>query len=224
MATLIATDIEDNSWQTEISIPVFVQKDWSAVGAGIACGFCLFLLVIGIFVFRHCTLQKRYKLYDRANSQKYQQNRDDEIMPQNAIKSLRKESVSIRSEKSTNSMSDEKSQNFRKSVIDSDSGRGESSSETHSAKFLDNGTKNLDKSTILTQWCQAECLTLGHSDACWLPRETEQQFIVEVTSNQRTELSVWEETSDYSSHKDESDSGKIYLRQNAVSNREGVIV
>ena len=34
-----------------------------------------------------------------------------------------------------------------------DSGRGDSDSNPET----------------LTDWCQPECLTLGHSDSCWLP-------------------------------------------------------
>ena len=101
---------------------------------------------------------------------------------------------------------------------------------------------------VLGQFCQAECLTLGHSDACWLPRgQNSSHFVVEVTKSsqsQPTALSVWEETSDYSSHNETtiqysennqtskntsktkltSNQSKIVSQSKVLMNNQGVIV
>ena len=61
----------------------------------------------------------------------------------------------------------------------------------------------------LGEWCQTECLTLGHSDQCWLPQAPRNHaYEVEVRGKLLTEqpssLSVWDRTSDYSSHSNRS--------------------
>ena len=230
--TILAIDLEDGESQVEQTILVVASRDWSAVGAGIACGFLMFLIVIVIGVFRNCSV-RRYKLYDRMNQQKNSAvNRTDELL-KHSSESIGKNSISLHSEKEMASLLEVKpdGSSLNHSIppkfgVDSDSGRGESSSETHSRKH--------DSSTVLGQWCQAECLTLGHSDACWLPRgATENHFIVEVTPNsqrQPTALSVWEETSDYSSHNEaesmQNSKLQITTRQPTVAivNNQGVIV
>ena len=226
--TVTAIDAENADWRVDQEILVSSTRDWSAVGAGIACGFLMFIVVLGIVLFRSCSV-RRYKLYDRINQQKALVNRTDELL-KNSSESIGKKSISLHSEKEISSLLDVKPDGSRisrpKSGIDSDSGRGESSSETQSRK--------LDSSTVLGQWCQAECLTLGHSDACWLPRSNaENHFIVEVTPNsqrQPTALSVWEETSDYSSHNETESSQnsklKVTTRKPTVTivNNAGVIV
>jgi len=225
-----ATDAEDHASVVEFAMKIVAKRDWSAVGAGIACGILMFLLVVALVLFRNCAV-RRYKLYDRigqAQAGKPIVNRADEIV-HSSVESMRKKSISVLSEKESNSLLDgansSRSGSRPKSGVDTDSGRGESSSETHSNK--------LDSSTVLGQWCQAECLTLGHSDACWLPRGAmANHYIVEVTSSsqqQPTALSVWEETSDYSSH-GEADSSQNSSSQNSknrnvsVVHNEGVIV
>ena len=227
---ITATDAEDHSSVVEFEMKIVAKRDWSAVGAGIACGILMFLLVVAIVLFRNCVV-RRYKLYDRIGQSQTGKpivNRSDEIV-HSSVESMRKKSISVLSEKESNSLLDgansSRSGSRPKSGIDTDSGRGESSSETHSNK--------LDSSTVLGQWCQAECLTLGHSDACWLPRGAlANHYIVEVTSSsqqQPTALSVWEETSDYSSH-GEADSSQNSSSQNSktrnvsVIQNEGVIV
>lgn len=82
-----------------------------------------------------------------------------------------------------------------------DSGRGDSDSNPDT----------------LTDWCQPECLTLGHSDSCWLPANNQRysgQFAVEVgpdTPKHRlevvvpqaptsTQMPICDRTSDYSSY------------------------
>ena len=99
---------------------------------------------------------------------------------------------------------------------DSDSGRGESESETHSRNH-----KVATSTTLLGDWCQPDCLTLGHSDQCWLPptqiqtnTNSNHAYEVEVTGGkwlagvQASSLSVLESsdrTSDYSSHSEKTD-------------------
>merc|ERR1712176_108473 len=66
---------------------------------------------------------------------------------------------------------------------DSDSGRGESGSETHSRNHL----------AMLGHYCNQDCLTLGHSDACWLPSNSSSKpFEVDVSDkiNQSSSLYV----------------------------------
>ena len=90
---------------------------------------------------------------------------------------------------------------------DSDSGRGESGSETHlGPPWGIAGSGNVH----LSKFCNQECLTLGHSDACWLGPQDAEKYEVEVSRGHVTSLSVsvWDETSDYSSHNEEEKSKK----------------
>ena len=101
-----------------------------------------------------------------------------------------------------------------------DSGRGDSDSNPDT----------------LTDWCQPECLTLGHSDSCWLPpnaaanQRYSGQFAVEVgpdTPKHRLEVVVPQQsqmpqihcdrTSDYSSYNSAGESNQAH--HHAVDNR-----
>ena len=211
---ITAVDQEDFGSRIDHLVLVTAKRDWSAVGAGIGCGVVLFVMFLAVIMFRHCSVQ-RYKLYDRVTLKTHQKallNRSDQIVCKSPHR-FTKTAIDLEKEPIPEAEANTRFGPVRRvksKLHDSDSGRGESSSETQSG----NG--------MLGQWCQPECLTLGHSDRCWLPRlNGENQFIVDVPPATRTKtnsLSVWDERSDscYSSH-NEAENETARQKQNLPS-------
>ena len=200
---ITAVDTEDFSIRVAHKITVIAAGDWIAITAGVSCGIILIAMLGIMILVRHCSV-RRYQFQEKYNSQKIAIiSRTDEILK----KPIEKPSISVEYQKSTpESDLGRRFGNVRRvksKTRDSDSGRGESSSETQSA------------SPLLGQWCQPECLTLGHSDNCWLPRG-KTEFTVDVppsTKPRTSSLSVWDQRSDscYSSHNEAENGDKQHL-------------
>ncbi|CBY33070.1 unnamed protein product [Oikopleura dioica] len=200
--TIVARDVENQSSFVEKTIRISTSGAISAaVGAGIACGVSAVLLVACLVLIRQCQLKKRYKLYDQISRSGKSGNptnqREDQLCTAQSIGTLSETGKSSARHGSIGPISGRH---------DSDSGRGESGSETHLGPPW-TGSNNL---VNLSKFCNQECLTLGHSDACWLGPQEAEKYEVEVSRGHVTSLSVsvWDETSDYSSHNEESEKGK----------------
>ena len=213
--TIVARDVENHASFVEKTIRITTSGAISAaVGAGIACGVSAVLLVACLVLIRQCQLKKRYKLYDQISRSGKSGNptnqREDQLCHQSigtlseAGKSARHGSIGPISGRQ-----------------DSDSGRGESGSETHLGPSW-TGSNNL---VHLSKFCNQECLTLGHSDACWLGPQEAEKFEVEVSRGHVTSLSVsvWDETSDYSSHNEESNAEKKKVNGIRISPKSVVV-
>lgn len=221
---LVVSDGDDSDMKVEQKVKIQVAINFAAVGGGIACGVLSIILIVSILMLKFCH-SHRYKLTEQFNSlrrggpinqgqmKKKMTVSDDAYSRSDMIISDEQgKLVKTRSTRSTSDGSLEglQSHGTQKTLgqkrNDSDSGRGESESDTHS--------RNHHNSILMGDWCQPECLTLGHSDSCWLPQMPKNHYEVEVTKNsqqcQASSLSVWDRTSDYSSHTAGSTSGNDY--------------
>ena len=129
------------------------------------------LLVIALVVIRQCQLKKRYKLYDqisRTAKSGAPSQREDQLCTAQSIGTLSEAGKSSARHGSIGPISGRH---------DSDSGRGESGSETHLGPPWGTSSGNVH----LSKFCNQECLTLGHSDACWLGPQDAEKYEVEVS-------------------------------------------
>ncbi|CAG5076894.1 Oidioi.mRNA.OKI2018_I69.PAR.g8579.t1.cds [Oikopleura dioica] len=191
--TLTVYDGQNTSVAMEYEITVSAAISAAIIGAVAAVAGIFILIVVFIF------LQRRLRAAhnDKMNSSNFG---DNSANSQNISRTDLIIDMKMKSERSGSEgtictargalQMNQKSNSRR---ADSDSGRGESGSETQSRNHL----------AMLGHYCNQDCLTLGHSDACWLPSNSSSKpFEVDVSDkiNQVSSLYVWERTSDYSSH------------------------
>ena len=179
--TIIAADEENLNSRTYVTLTIKASKDWAAIISGITCGILLFLMIISVFLFRNCPIHK-YRFYDRIITKtktSENENRVEQIIetPTSPVKIT----VDI-----SENWTETTSKICSKIKFDSDSGRGDSSSEDQLIKLS------------MGKWCNDECLTLGHSDACWLPRINVENHLSVVTKKKSG--NKWDSDSCYSSH------------------------
>jgi len=218
-------DADNLASVVEYELQVLAPRSYALIGAGIGCA-SVFFIVLGIMcVMKYCNYE-RYKLQNQFNT--LPRGNDDQKMlngtASNGDNYSRSDYIITASEKTAGSHSDCSNLDVRfgarggKAKMDSDSGRGESESETHSRNVKLSNTSVVH----LGDWCQTECLTLGHSDQCWLPQivatSSQSAYEVDVSPhnvanvNCMSSLSVWDKTSDYSSHSNRS-SDKLSQQQ-----------
>jgi len=203
-------DADNLASVVEYELQILAPRSYALIGAGIGCAIVLMIIIGCVLVMKHCNYEK-YKLQNQFNSLARQEDNAQNQKMMNADNYSRSDYIITASEKTAGSNSDCSNLDVRfgrKTKMDSDSGRGESESETHSRNVKLSNTSVVH----LGDWCQTECLTLGHSDQCWLPQivATSSQSAYEVdvspnvASNCMSSLSVWDKTSDYSSHSNRS--------------------
>ena len=191
---ILAIDAEDSSSVISQEVTISVSQGLAPVIAGIIGAVLLIVLIIALAL-KICSSRK-YAVYRRGAKQLPAAGASDE--------KLNSQYLDFQGYQTDNSEYAKLS--IRKND-GRDSGRGDSDSNPDT----------------LTDWCQPECLTLGHSDSCWLPANQRYsgQFAIEVgpnTPKHRLEVvsaQICDRTSDYSSY----NSGESQAARQAVDNR-----
>ena len=147
---ITAIDEEDFSSKTTEILYFEIEQTWIPIVAGICVGVISILVVL--ILIKLC-YEKRYVVYDNEkgahHAGRHNNGRNGSMMDGSFgdAESIR----NSRHEVFRGTISD--SEYSKMIVVEKDSGKGDSDSNPDT----------------LTDFCQPECLTLGHSDACWLP-------------------------------------------------------
>jgi len=199
---LIVVDGDDPTSVYSELITVEVSRGVAPIIGGVVGAIIIILIVLAIGI-KLCA-ERKYRIYQRGVKQNID---SDDAKHRNSRDYLDYQSYHTDTQSEYAKMSIQHSGSQQKND-GRDSGRGDSDSNPDT----------------LTDWCQPECLTLGHSDACWLPANQRYsgQFAVEVgpnTPKHRLEVhhvvppnGISDRTSDYSSYNSAGE-------QHAVDNR-----
>ncbi|CBY11518.1 unnamed protein product [Oikopleura dioica] len=188
--TITVYDGQNTSVAIEYEITISAAISAAIIGAIAAVAGIFILIVVFIFLQRRLRAAHNDKLQTSSN---FDRNSAQNISRADLIIDIKTERSGSEGTICTARGAVQMNQKSNSRRADSDSGRGESGSETQSRNHL----------AMLGHYCNQDCLTLGHSDACWLPSNSSSKpFEVDVSDkiNQSSSLYVWERTSDYSSH------------------------